>query len=683
MSARFLRAFLSVILMLLLLFGAQALSESIQPVPAGRIQSVQLPEGVETIGTPSFSDGKITIRVNDKATNWSNVILQSGSRDMLTVSYVVSAPSEDYIEGTRGDFGADDSETTDALESGAVPGWFEGERLYPLDGGIQDGMAVFAEVRFGQSPQTVYVEPVDPSGAGTLFCWEDKNHQKQYEYVQLEIIHSDSSVKTASLPIVTEKMLLSAGSSLPSGISAEAEDGGLTLLIPEEAFSSLSELPITVKAPEGASYAYVYAPKGRQRVDTDASGFIQFDIEKTSHDMFQNGIIPGQLDYSIEFHSSSSSAPDLRFLTVWLMPADGKSYPERNPGEALAADAARLTIRHGENVLSTSSLYTQSKGTVHLSADTLDVVSHPGSSLCLELAPPAGAVACGVGETGHDFIYITDWGLSDLIDAAHENAQLLGSASSVTLYDQPLTKTVTLQNGRLQVALQEGIHAKHGGYIRVICWYNSEEDMKKQSPSLIEYLVVTHDEFSREVRVPFQESESGLTDPVTEVTGISRHPWHLVVRHDPQRGDRAVHYDLRVEDASGSPCFLQEDTVFYLPYPEGTGYENPDVHFQLYHYDDSYKTFVQVDVQKTPFGLRFVENHLSPFAILWDDGESSGTESPESPSPSPVGPDGGIAAALPEPQIPQTGDARPVGMTALLLALSVSLALCLRRRKTQ
>ena len=243
----------------MLLCCSHALAESMQAVPAGRIQNVTLPEGIVTIGNPVITNGKISVRVDDDNTNWTEVLMKAASRDGLGVSLTIAAP-DGAVAGVRENFASDDGETLDAIARGMAPEWFD-YAPEPLAGNSVDGSAMFAEIRFGQ---TTYVEPIAASGAGTVICWENAGGQRQYEYVQWEIIHSNAGLREVPMPALTKKMLSSVSAALPAGVTAEIEMGGVTCTV--EDFLAFDTLPIVINAPAGATEAVVYSINGEESV---------------------------------------------------------------------------------------------------------------------------------------------------------------------------------------------------------------------------------------------------------------------------------------------------------------------------------------------------------------------------------------------------------------------------------
>ena len=168
----------------------------------------------------------------------------------------------------------------------------------------------------------------------------------------------------------------------------------------------------------------------------------------------------------------------------------------------------------------------------------------------------------GLNQTGSDFIFRTDW---SIVPSSEKHA--IRSNETVRVYDDSLFRLV--QAGRTLVYLRSGITARHGGYVRTISWYDSLDAVE---PRLMEYISITQEDFSTEVRNALISSENALNSPVTEVTCVSKQDWELIVRHDPQSGEDAIHYDLHMEDTSGVSQELGEETVFYIPYPEGYAY---------------------------------------------------------------------------------------------------------------
>lgn len=510
---------------------------------------------------------------------------------------------------------------------------------------------MFAEIRFGQPAS--YVEPVCASGAGTLLAWKGADGQKQYEYVQWEIHHSNPDTREIQMPLLTTDMLSAVPAALPAGVTAEIEPGGITCTVKD--FSALSSLPIVIHAPSGATAAVVYSFNGKETIEQTLEvhgGAVRLTITPDAHTTFRDQIAPAQLDYSIAFVSGDepdAALLDFGMVSVWLLAKEKVPYPYYNQQGAKPVNSERLTIRQGAERISNEAVYRETYGNAHLSKAALDFSANNSGNVRMEVAAPSWAAAYGISGSGGNFIYQTNWGL--LISS---DKHPISSSETVTLYDQPLFKTV--QAGSVLVYLQEGITARYGGYVRVISWY---DDVNAETPRLVEYLSITHDTFSETVRNAVVDTEQDIVGTVQEVTAVSENAWELVVRHDPQSGENAIHYDLQMEDARSVSYSLDGDTVFYIPYPEGYAYGDEGVTYQLYHYDDTYQSYTVVELVPTPYGLRFVEDHLSPFVLTWDEGPQDGA----TPAPTDA----------PEIDLPQTGDASHLEWLIGILVVSMAL----------
>lgn len=645
---------------LMLLCGSHALAESMNKVPAERIQSVTPPEGIVTIGEPVIADGKVTVRVDDDKTNWTEVLMKGASREQLHTFLTISVP-DGMTKGTRENFGALDKETLAGIEQGVAPGWFADYETYPLEDGVMDGSAIFAEILFDE---TTYVRPEAATGAGTVICWENDSGKRQFEYVQWEIIHSDSSLREVYMPALPLKMLSSVSDALPKGVTAEIETGGVTCTV--KSFSLLSSLPIVINAPEGATEAVVYSSNEgkstKKRLPVE-DGKVQLTITPESHSTFafDHKIGPAQLDYTIAFVSGEEPEEELHdfgLLTVWLLAAEKAPYPYYNEQKVKPVANDRLTIWQGKQKVSNEAIYQEEYGDAHLTQEALVFSEADSGNIRMDVAAPVWAVEYAISGSASDFIYQTNW-ILELGTEKHPVSS--GKDKYVTVYDQPLFKTV--QAGRALVYLQDGVTARYGGNVYVISWYDKHNGTV---PRLMEYLVITHDEFGEEVFNPVKATEEQIDEPVSEVTAVSQNDWQLVVRYDPQSGDRAIHYDLHMEDDRSVSYNLDGETVFYIPYPDGHSYEDMDVTYQLYHYSQNYQSYVTVPLTPTPYGLRFVEDHLSPFVLMWDDP----AQEPEPTIPT-------------ETDVPRTGDDTPVEwLLTLLVGSLAAFAYMLRRKRS-
>lgn len=672
MGYRWMRLFALLAAALMLLCGAQAIAEKIMPVPAERIRGVTLPEGVVMIGDLEIQDGKVIVSVDDDRTNWTEVLLKAAARNMLDATLTVDAPAG-AVKGAMENFGAFETDTLEAISQGTVPNWFLDYGLGPLfQERSMNGSVVFAEIHIGQS---TYLDPVSASGAGTLLAWESSDGQKQYEYVQWEIIHSNPGTREVQTPLLTTDMLSAVRAALPAGVTAEIETGGITCTVKD--FSALgSSLPIVIRAPEGTVSAVVYSSNEAQRIlKVRSDGTVQLSITPASHPTFRSRIAPAQLDYSIAFFDgdipdetdepdepdepggSDVSLLDFGMVSIWLLAEEKVPYPYYNQQGCQPVDDDRLSIWQGTEKIDNTAVYRETYGNAHLNRNALDFSANNSGNIRMEVTAPSWAVAYGIEMSGGDFIYQNN---SGLIISTDKNPIPAGAA--LTIYDLPLFRTV--QVDRVLVYLPDGISARYGGFVRVISWY---DNVNATAPRLVEYISITHDEFSETVRNEVVDTEQEIDGAVEEVTAVSENAWELVIRHDPQIGENAIHYDLQMEDARCISYTLDGDTVFYIPYPDGYTYEDEDVTYQLYHYDDAYQSYTMVELIPMPYGLRFVEDHLSPFVLTWDEAPQNAV----TPEPTDV----------PVIDLPQTGDGTHLEWLVCVLAVSLAVLAYVIRRK--
>ena len=683
MKCRRMRLFALLAAALMLLCGAQAIAEKMTPVPAERIRNVTLPEGVVLIGDPVIAKGKVTVYVDDDKTNWTEVLLKAASRNIIDATLTVDAPFADAAKGVRENFGNGDNETLPAIAEGVVPTWFPQEcPLGQLSENSLKSSVVFAEVTIGQ---TTYIQPIPAVTAGTLFAWADSSGKVQYEYVQWEINHSNLEPEErfpVQTPLMTTDMLSSVRAALPAGVTAEIETGGITCTVQD--FSALhGSLPIVIRAPKGAKTAVVYSSTEAQKVlEVGSDGTVRLLITPDSHPVFSrdNQISAAQLDYSFAFFDGpipvetedpegpdepdepdefNASLLDFSMVTIWLLAKEKVPYPYLQKIGYQPVESERLTIRQGTEQISNEALYRKAYGNVHLNMEALSFPDNANESIRMEVTAPSWAVAYGINASGSEFIYHTNW-----VDEISSDKQCISSGEAITVYDQPLFRSV--QAGGALVYLPEGITGRYGGYVRVISWY---DDVNATTPRLVEYMTITHDEFGEAVRNEVVSSEQDIDEAVEEVTAVSENAWELVVRHDLQSGENAIHYDLQMEDARHVSYSLDGETVFYIPYPDGYSYEDESVTYQLYHYDDSYQSYTVVELIPTPYGLRFVEDHLSPFVLTWN-GDPQGGATPE-------------PTEVPEIDLPQTGDQTHLEWLVCVLAVAVAiLAVVIWRKRS-
>lgn len=191
-----------------------------------------------------------------------------------------------------------------------------------------------------------------------------------------------------------------------------------------------------------------------------------------------------------------------------------------------------------------------------------------------------------------------------------------------------------------QEQLAQAVHISRSRVSRwethVIYWYRDEAAAISDPEHLlkIEYVVNTADTICVTTRTEIVEDESAITSkPVDKVTCVSpdHHgkDWHLVIRRHPQRGDKACHWELYLENECGDYQPLEKDTVFYMPYPHGHKHDetrgcavdsdgNKAV-YEIYHYNADYDECEPVTAEPTLYGIKFVVSSLSPFVLDWGD----------------------------------------------------------------
>lgn len=191
-----------------------------------------------------------------------------------------------------------------------------------------------------------------------------------------------------------------------------------------------------------------------------------------------------------------------------------------------------------------------------------------------------------------------------------------------------------------------------------LCWL--DEDGKLLATS---WLAIQAEKFLTSVKTPPVASEDELKQPVKQPVFIYPQGSHYVLVSEkyPQVGKDVYHLELHLEDGEGWISQPGEDTVFYLPYPNGHSYESNTV-FKLKHYSPDYSSFEWVELEATPYGLRFVTDHLSPFVLAWEDN-------------APVG--GAVAGST----VPKTGDNTPIAALCFAMIVSAAVACTVIRKR--
>jgi len=242
-----------------------------------------------------------------------------------------------------------------------------------------------------------------------------------------------------------------------------------------------------------------------------------------------------------------------------------------------------------------------------------------------------------------------------IVEQSYIDTQTVDKDGYITVIDmEPLRHYKT---GPVDVYLQFGSVWPYGGGQSVIYWYKdtaaAEGASTRGNPMKIEYVADTSDVICVTSRTEIVEDEADITERVEHVTcvkpGHGGKGWHLVIRRYPQRGDNACHWDFHLENECGDYEPLEENTVFYMPYPSGHGYDAEKgcavdrsgnrCDYAIYHYNSDYDACDPVEAQPCPYGIRFEVSSLSPFVLDW--GSFKGDMLPDTGDGGDGGNDGG------------------------------------------
>ena len=281
-------------------------------------------------------------------------------------------------------------------------------------------------------------------------------------------------------------------------------------------------------------------------------------------------------------------------------------------------DPERLIVENGAAGCGVEVSYNESNGRLHIGYDNTVSISDAPGELEVYIVPPEGAVCYRSNTSGGNVIMGKDDWMAQEQHAIvlQQEYRMVGADGLYCVRDYSPFREV--HAGPVTVYIQNGDVWPYGGGVNLIYWYDSVDSAVNEpgKPMLVEYVCETNDVLCREKRCALVSSEDQITEPVSEVTAVGNYPWQLVVRRYPQRGSNAKHWELQMENETGVYQPLTGNMIFYIPYPSGLSAADFYT-YELRHYDDEHSSFSLVDIQCTPYGLRFEVSSLSPFVMSW------------------------------------------------------------------
>lgn len=593
-------------------FAANSYGVTFHPVDKNRI-NVYLPDGM--VADVKTEDGILRIVIDDAATDWKRVLCSGGGYPYIRVRPSITQPNN-FVTGHFGFNGSIDSISEDyiirSLESDIAR--HDNENLTWSNG--EDVGEVVADYSLFIPRNTADPSASPEEWGGTVICWVDKNNPsyRYFEKAVFCITHTNTDPFHVPLRFVSAATLEPVKSmALPSYASlTKVENGEVTFTVTDQTGSQAIRLSVPMKAPSGAVKAQLFHEGGyKQEIDV-VNGIAT--IEGID---YWNLINVDERQYTVIWKDANGNMLDYGLMWVHVVPAFNDPFAcYVNDWHPVPAD--RMLIYNFAKGCGVDVTYNPKNGVAHVGYDnSVQITSEPGN-VSIQVVPPQGAVCYRTNHCGGNVIM----GKHEGIVEDQKNVMLLQDYHMIhadtTLGVRDYKPMREVKAGPINVYIQEGDVWPYGGGVFLMYWYDSVESAMNNpgKPMLIEFVCDTNDVLCQEKRIPLKDSEDAIKEPVKEITAIGDYDWNLVVRRYPQKGKNAFHWDLSLENETGVYQPLQENMVFYVPYPKGHD-NHTEYTYELRHYDDNYESFTLVDVERTEYGLRFEVSSLSPFVLSW------------------------------------------------------------------
>ena len=268
-----------------------------------------------------------------------------------------------------------------------------------------------------------------------------------------------------------------------------------------------------------------------------------------------------------------------------------------------------------------------------LNADILNELSQ--NELICEITPPAGAAYFKMSGQ-HSPLYDTFFAESTKGDLDNSEPEAINDA----------TKPIYYFFGKLFNRTQvEGVYVYTVNNtlvtyadIVIIQWYNAKKELIKAGDKEGEYLYLIKkpyvkisetDAFSTDLTAPVKAPTLVASDSKDNEVLRAEMPLQNAV--DPNSNTGYLYMKLTYIDTKTGLEVEPgtEGAVVYLAYPNGMTYEQAQGHtFKLYHYtDENHVTHEEMELEATPYGLKFKTKSFSPFLLEWTPKGSSSSSS--------------------------------------------------------
>lgn len=644
---------LGILLLALLLLGASALAESIDPVPVDQIGYV-MPSGTSGALSISTQPGSLRITIDDSKVNWASAFASSGlngaeAQMIWQIKAYTGAKSvrilTDYTEGDQNALAVLETAqryTIDTIDGYGVPCQPGGMPITERGQRIASAILDMDYVVPQDVSNVIYVRWYDQSG--TALCTQKLN---------VAMTHTQKKAFTAKVSDGTPADRIQPDQS--TGVTVlEKKTGSVTYWVP----APNTNVKTRITAPAGATQ---YATQGNMK----SGGFSSVEpIEGGCAvvSLTSNGNVSSSTQ-TVYFLDARGNLVETVSVNVNIQPEQQmKVWPAYVNSDMFPLGKDQLEIIN--DAASMGYTYTYDQNTGHLKCSFNGKQASGGlrqNKLTLRIKDPDwGAVGCRIYQIGSNSLLGPSAGSVEKmrleLDKGYPNGPAKISSSGAVVHTDEYNPFRVIKPGGDAITLYvPDASAMVENYVQLYVVEWTYEDYTE-----CQYFYMTTEPFTATLQTYPAYAEGALRGPVQHPCVVCGQQLKLVVIRYITESDSVWHYEMYLVDENGRTVQPNGPVKIYLPYPDG---HIPGCRYTLHHYTNSLysaadvNTYQPMEIRDTEYGLMFETASFSPFIL-----------SRQSDEP---------AASQP----PKTGDTTPITLWASLLLLSAAAALLLLRKR--
>lgn len=598
-SAKLFCAFLVVgMLMVMTTVGANA--AQLMPVPASRM-SGDFADVYGLVGTARFSDGVFGYEINSAQTDWSKVVAYSGGAQdiMLGINITPPANAEFFVaQSWEGDVDAEvsDQMATDELDAAGSIHMNPISNLTKIKGFLSIQIANYIEAE-----NTVLMKPRYPCKLLAV-RWFDSNRQPIFsEKMSFNITHTSNKPQMIMPSAIASNRLIPNANNI-ADVTASISKNRLIYKLTSATYGE----PLTrIKALQNAVECKVH-------IGTEEAVLaIQNDYVDLPFWIAGNGLTK---NFSLIWTDASGNIIGCESLIITIQCVGASPWPSYVNGWTMAD--VSVSTQNAANILSVP--YSNGIVTFKYSGEYQSNAKLDDTRVVFTVRAPDGANSYRLYVEDTPRLYgnqVASSGQTIENDIDFCALEQISDGGFVT-YQRPFMKDGSDEDVTVYLSsMYEGTEFGDG-MIYVVRWYS---DTEGNTPiGSFQWWGTQSDAFYTQVHGQSVSNEGDINAPIVngcfvDAAGSGN---TLNCLYKLQYADSAYYVELSLRNADGWAAQPTSDSVFYLPYPQGYDM-NSTLDFTLKHYNIEYENYADTSFIKTPFGLRFEADSLSPFVLSW------------------------------------------------------------------